>query len=143
EKAAIIKPGNFVVTGCAPPALEVVERTAADAGATIWRLDREIGMQSRWRGWDGSELDVQVAGVRFAGLQVPLLGRHQAVNAALAVAAAAALGDVQEGAVREGIAATVWPGRLELVPGQPRLLLDGGHNPDGLDRVGADLRRLI
>jgi dihydrofolate synthase/folylpolyglutamate synthase len=143
EKAAIIKSGNQVVTGCTAPALAVVESAAAEAGATLWRLDREIRWSSHWLGWEGSELDVEVAGKRYTGLRVPLLGAHQAFNAALAVAAAEAAGDATPTAVRDGLAATVWPGRLELAGSRPRILLDGGHNPDGLEQIGADVRRLV
>jgi dihydrofolate synthase/folylpolyglutamate synthase len=143
EKAAIIKPGNQVVTGCRPPALPVVEAAAAEAGAGLFRLDREIEWRSRWLGWEGSELDVAVGGARYTGLKVRLLGSHQAVNATLAVAAAEVAGDATADAVRKGVEATVWPGRLELAGSRPRVLLDGGHNPEGLERVGADLRRLV
>jgi dihydrofolate synthase/folylpolyglutamate synthase len=143
EKAAIIKPGNQVVTGCSAPALPVVESAAAQAGAALWRLDREIRWSTRWLGWDGSEVNVDVAGNRHTALHVPLLGAHQAVNAALAVAAAEATRDATPSAVREGLAATVWPGRLELAGSRPRILLDGGHNPEGLERIGGDVRRLV
>ena len=143
EKAAIIKPGNQVVTGCRPPALPVVEAAAAEARAGLFRLDREIEWRSRWLGWEGSELDVAVGGARYTGLKVRLLGSHQALNATLAVAAAAVAGDATPDAVRAGVEATLWPGRLELAGSRPRVLLDGGHNPEGLERVGADVRRLV
>jgi dihydrofolate synthase/folylpolyglutamate synthase len=120
----------------------VVERAARAAGAELWRLGEEVRFSSRWRGWDGSELDVEVAGRRHHGLRVPLLGSFQGINAALAVAAAEAAGDASPRAVAEGIAATAWPGRLELVEGWPRVLLDGGHNPAGLEQIGPDVLRL-
>jgi dihydrofolate synthase/folylpolyglutamate synthase len=62
-------------------------------------------------------------------------GRYQAGNAAVALAAAEVLetGGIPftPSGVREGIAATYWPGRMELIPGTPPLLLDGAHNPAG------------
>ena len=42
EKAAIIKPGNQVITGCEGVALEIVEEHARRAGSSLWRLGREI-----------------------------------------------------------------------------------------------------
>src|SRR6266704_2109515 len=64
-----------------------------------------------------------------------MAGRYQALNAAVALAAAEALEKggltVASSAFREGIATACWPGRMELVPGSPRLLLDGAHNPAG------------
>jgi dihydrofolate synthase/folylpolyglutamate synthase len=142
EKAGIVKPGNVVVTGASGAALAVVERTAAAAGAAeVWRLGREVTYSARWLGWEGSGLDVSGPGFAYHGLHVGMLGTFQPANAALAVAAAHALGDATPAAVRAGVEAARWPGRLELAG--PRLLLDGGHNPDGLSQLGASVRRLI
>ena len=143
EKAAIVKPGNHVITGAAPPALAVVAEQAAAAGATLLRLGQEITYEATWAGWDGSELTVTVDGAVHSDLHVPLLGSYQPANAALAVAAAEALGDATPTSVRAGLASTRWPGRLEVFEGAPRIVLDGAHNPAALDRVVPDLRRLV
>lgn len=143
EKAAIIKPGNKVITGCEGEALEIVEEHAGRAGSTLWRLGREITVESTPKGWDGYDLNVKVAGQEFSDLTLPLVGDYQPANAALAVAAAVALGDATEDSVRRGLAATVWPGRLQLISSRPRVILDGGHNPAAMTRSGAALRRLI
>jgi dihydrofolate synthase/folylpolyglutamate synthase len=71
-----------------------------------------------------------------SGLAPPLPGAHQRGNAAVAVAtlraASPALGlEVREGAVREGLASTRWPGRLQRIAGAPEIILDGAHNPAG------------
>jgi dihydrofolate synthase/folylpolyglutamate synthase len=141
EKAGIIKPGNVVITGAGGAALQVVERQAAEAGAQLWRLGREIHCRQLWRGWEGSELSVRGPGFTYDRLRIGLLGSWQPANAALAVAAAHALGDATEDAVRQGLASTRWPGRLQLVP--PNLLFDGGHNPSGLRCLVPDVRRLV
>jgi dihydrofolate synthase/folylpolyglutamate synthase len=143
EKAAIVKPGNMVITGCEGVALEIVEEHARRAGSSLWRLGREITVSSTPKGWDGYDLDVSVGGHEFSDLTLPLVGDYQPANAALAVAAAVALGDATEDSVRRGLAATVWPGRLQLVSTRPRVILDGGHNPAAMTRSGAALRRLI
>lgn len=143
EKAAIIKPGNKVITGCEGEALEIVEEHAGRAGSTLWRLGREITVESTPKGWDGYDLDVKVAGQEFSDLTLPLVGDYQPANAALAVAAAVALGDATEDSVRRGLAATVWPGRLQLISSGPRVILDGGHNPAAMTRSGAAVRGLI
>jgi dihydrofolate synthase/folylpolyglutamate synthase len=143
EKAAIIKPGNKVITGCEGVALEVVEEHAARAGSSLWRLGREITVASRPKGWDGHSLDVSVAGHEYSDLTLPLVGDYQPSNAALAVAAAVALGDATDDSVRRGLASTVWPGRLQLVSNGPSVILDGAHNPAAMTESGAALRRLI
>jgi dihydrofolate synthase / folylpolyglutamate synthase len=142
EKAGIIKPGSLVVTGATGEALAVVERTAAARGAAaLWRLGHEVQLQCRWLGWEGTEIDVQGPGFCHRGLRLRMLGGFQAANAALAVAAAHALGDATPEAIREGVEAARWPGRLELAG--ERLLLDGAHNEDGLRELAASLRRLL
>jgi dihydrofolate synthase / folylpolyglutamate synthase len=143
EKAAIIKPGNHVITGCEGIALEIVEDHARKAGSTIWRLGNEIGLESKSKGWDGHVLAVTGPGFAYSDLSLPLVGDYQPSNAALAVAAAAALGDASEDAIRSGLASVVWPGRLQLIAKRPRVILDGGHNPAAMTKSGAALRRLI
>lgn len=139
EKAGVIKPGNTVVTGARGEPLAVIEAAAEATGARLWRLGRELVMKSRWLGWQGSQLDVAGPGFAHRGLHVPLLGSYQAANAALAVAAAHALGAEQAAA----IAGTRWPGRFEVVAERPRVILDGGHNPAGLEALLTDVERLL
>ena len=143
EKAGIVKPGNLVITGSTGSALAIVETVARENGAELWRLGREIEIEASGLGWSGSRLSVRGPGFEHLGLRVPLLGAHQAGNAALAVAAAQAIGDATPEAVRAGLAGTRWPGRLEVLPGFPRLLLDGAHNPAGMRALGSALATLI
>src|SRR5712692_5370623 len=143
EKAAIIKPGNRVVTGCEGAALAIVEDYARLAGATPWRLGAEIQVESSSRGWDGHLVSVAGPGFEHRRLVVPLVGDYQPANAALAVATAHLLDDVMVDAVRKGLAQTSWPGRLQLIATRPRVVLDGGHNPAAMTKSGISLRRLI
>ena len=58
EKAAIIKDGNRAVTGCEGEALQIVEAQAARVSAQLWRLGREVSIESTSLGWDGHVLSV-------------------------------------------------------------------------------------
>jgi dihydrofolate synthase/folylpolyglutamate synthase len=70
---------------------------------------------------------------RWAGLRVPTPALYQVQNAALAVAAVRLLvGGLDEGAVRQALAGTAVPGRLQVVAERPLVLADGAHNPDGV-----------
>ena len=91
EKAAIIKPGNHVITACEGVALEIVEESANAASARIWRLGREIEVESKSLGWDGHLVTVRGPGFAHNDLELQLIGEYQTANAALAVAAAHAL----------------------------------------------------
>src|SRR5438874_1055905 len=143
EKAAIIKSGNRVVTGCEGVALGVVEDHAQEAGSELWRLGREIKLESTSRGWAGHTVGVAGPGFAHRDLLLPLAGDYQPANAALAVACAHILADVRDEHVREGLASARWPGRLQVVGSNPRVILDGGHNPAALTKAGVSLRHLI
>ena len=143
EKAAIIKPGNRVITGCEGVALEIVEAHAAKADAELWRLGREITLESRSLGWAGHVVNVSGPGFEHHDLELKLVGDYQPANAALAVAAAHALVKISDDAVQAGLTSTHWPGRLQVVAQHPRVVLDGGHNPAAMTKAGASLRRLI
>jgi dihydrofolate synthase/folylpolyglutamate synthase len=143
EKAAIIKPGNHVVTGCEGIALEIVEETAAAAGSPVWRLGRDINVQFTSRGWAGHTMTVTGPGFEHANLELPLVGEYQPLNAALAVATAHAIGPVGGDAVHRGLASVTWPGRMQVISEQPRVVLDGGHNPAAMTSAGVALRHLI
>ena len=70
---------------------------------------------------------------RWAGLRVPTPALYQVQNAALAVAAVRLLlGGLDEAAVRQALAGTAVPGRLQVVAERPLVLADGAHNPDGV-----------
>ena len=136
EKAAILKRGDRAVTGATGDALSVVRRRAGRLGIPL----REVGSLPVL-GMDRDGLRVEVPGVGEVGMR--LLGRHQARNAAVALAIvdeleATGIATVGPGARRAGMERATWPGRLELVEvpaaGRPPVdvLLDGAHNPDGI-----------
>jgi dihydrofolate synthase / folylpolyglutamate synthase len=143
EKAAIIKPGDLVITGCEGEALAVVEDYTARVMGTVWRLGYELQVSSRSLGWDGSTLSVSGPGFEHKDLRLSLVGDYQPFNAALAVAAGHALDAGGDQAVHSGLAEAVWPGRLQVIAREPRVILDGGHNPAAMVKAGAALRRLI
>ena len=76
-------------------------------------------------------------------VELGLAGAHQRINAALAAAAARALPGIAlaDGAVAEGLAHAVWPGRFEVIPGTPVFVLDGAHNDASAEAFAAELRR--
>ena len=94
--------------------------------------------------WPVEELEIDAYGSRFvtAGLRIecPLAGEHQVENARTAAVALNALNVTPE-QIRAGIAATRWPGRLELVSRQPEIWLDGAHNPAGARALAAYIER--
>ena len=146
EKAGILKPDGLAITGAQPPALAVIESAAAAQGIPLWRLSQEIQVTAEDRDWSGLVVTVTTPAGSHRDLRVPLLGMHQAENAALAIAAVDALRsrgwEIPAGAVRDGLAHVRWPGRLDVIARDPIVLVDGGHNPAALERVVPTVRGL-
>lgn len=153
EKAGIMRPGRPVVSAPQPDeALTIVEGAARAAAAPLVLVGRDVACEVRASSLDG--VAARIRG-RLAAydVEIPLLGRHQAVNAATAVAAAeqlfagvrglAAAWDLTPEAVRTGIRAVRWPARVELVGRRPYTIVDVGHNPASMAALRATLEELL
>ena len=115
EKAGIIKPGVPVVTGATGAALAVIQQVSAELQ---------------------SPLTVVTAGPN----RTPLLGRHQALNCAVAEAAIRASGlKISDEQLQIGLAQTCWPGRFQIIRGAPIVVLDGAHNAAGATSLAGAL----
>jgi len=129
EKAGIIKPGVPVITATdEPEALQVIESRARQQNAPLTAVKRS-----------------EIHQPPLSKIELPLLGEHQKLNAALAIATVRSLTGqipVREGAIRVGLSDVRWPGRLQLItrpPGQT-ILLDGAHNVPGAETLAAALQ---
>jgi dihydrofolate synthase / folylpolyglutamate synthase len=145
EKAGVIKPGALAILGRQPvAAAEVLLRHAVDVGATVAREGIEFGVVDRRLAVGGQQLVIKGLSREYGDLFLPLHGAHQAHNAACAVAAVEAFlgagqggGELDPQLVREALAATSSPGRLEVVRRSPTVLLDAAHNPGGAEATAA------
>ncbi|WP_417284863.1 bifunctional tetrahydrofolate synthase/dihydrofolate synthase [Comamonas sp.] len=137
EKAGIMRAGRPVVVSDPVPPQSVIDH-AAEIGADLWRFGKDFnydGDKQQW-GWAGR-------GRRYAGLAYPALrGANQLVNAAGVLAAFEAIRSllpVTAQAVRTGLSMVELPGRFQIVPGQPTLVLDVAHNPHSVAALTANL----
>jgi dihydrofolate synthase/folylpolyglutamate synthase len=139
EKAGILKAGVPVVLGRQrPEALERILETAAATGSPVtgpgaWQA-RNLALECR-----GSRFTAARAG-RAIEIECPLAGDHQVDNALTAIAALDLLGP-PDAAIRDGIRAARWPGRLEVVAERPEVILDGAHNPAAIRALAAYIDR--
>lgn len=132
EKAGIVEPGTSVVCAMQENSvLSTIQRQCLQGGNTLKVFGPDFS--SFWR--TSGLLEYSGLSVKISDLAPGIPGRFQGQNAALAMAAAELLDasgtPVSEEAIRVGVVGACWPGRMELVPGEPPLLLDGAHNPAG------------
>ena len=131
EKTGICKPGAPIISARQDrDAQFIIEHQAGQLDAPLYRQGESFDAF-----WLNGLLNYRGVGVTLDGLSCGLYGRYQSGNAALALASAElmrAVGfPVTPQAMIAGLANARWPGRMELFPGPPRLLLDGAHNPAG------------
>lgn len=135
EKAGIIKANcPAVLAKQSLEALAVLHQTAMEKHSTVTDAEiPEITAIDRW----GSTF-------RYQGvdISIPLLGAHQAENAAAAYEVCKRLNLPQEQVLR-GFANVQWPGRMQYIPGPPGVLIDAGHNPAGIEVLTETLDQLF
>jgi dihydrofolate synthase/folylpolyglutamate synthase len=132
-----MRTGKPVVVSDPVPPQSVLDR-ALEVGADLWRVGQDFnvsGDKQQW-GWAGRSR-------RYSGLAYPALrGANQLVNAAGVLAALTALREqlpVTAQAVRNGLAFVELPGRFQIIPGEPSLVLDVAHNPHSVAALAANL----
>jgi dihydrofolate synthase/folylpolyglutamate synthase len=130
EKAAIIKEGKPVVVGrLEPEALDVVRREAEVRRAPLVEALRGVELEAE-ESERGYRVRLRTPVEDYGVLELPLAGAHQLDNLALAIRTVEVYrrDDLEAKDVARGVAATVWPGRLQRIEGSPPLLLDAAHN---------------
>lgn len=139
EKAGIVKPGCIAVT------YPVQEKEALQAIAAACIREKADLVAP-----EAEDIHLRRGGLfenrmEYGGYEVNLAlpGAHQACNAAMAIEIALALWrqglDIPDEAILEGLEATRFPARIEVLRSQPLVLLDGSHNPAGAAALAATL----
>ncbi len=137
EKSGIMRSGKpVVISDPVPP--ESVLAHAASIGADLWQFGKDFnftGDKQQWA-WAGR-------GRRYSGLAYPALrGANQLINASGVLAALEAVRSrlpVTAQAIRNGLAIVELPGRFQIIPGQPTLVLDVAHNPHAVAALSENL----
>jgi dihydrofolate synthase/folylpolyglutamate synthase len=137
EKAGIFRAGRPAVCADADPPASLTGH-AHSVGATLVRIGRDYGFVASGRQWQ-----FWGPGGRRHGLPHPALrGEYQLANAATVIAVLGLLHDrlhVDSGAIREGLLAVELPGRFQVLPGSPAIVLDVAHNPHAARALAATL----
>ncbi len=142
EKAGIIKQNGICLTGVRQKkALNVIAAECRHRHAGLYRLGVDFKITGKRNGF----LTYAGRKTRVDNLTVPLAGRHQLDNAALALAALEAIEpagfSVTPDNIRRGLQKTNWPARLEVLQRNPFFIVDGAHNPAGISVLCRALRK--
>jgi dihydrofolate synthase/folylpolyglutamate synthase len=137
EKAGIMRSGRPVVV-CDPSPPASVLAHARSLQTDVWCVGTDFqfsGDAQQWT-WKGR-------GRTYSGLAYPALrGANQLLNAAGVLAVLEALRPqlpVTAQAIRLGLSLVEWPGRFQILPGQPAIVLDVAHNPHAIAALAHNL----
>ncbi len=151
EKAGIIKDKVSVVVSVQEPAvMSIIEKKAAEKDSKVFLYGREFSSIVKRGDEYGSVFDYKGDG-SFHDLKIPLSGKHQVLNASLALKALEILAGksaidssrLSAGAIREGLEGIKWHGRLEFVSDNPPILIDGAHNPSASNALADSLKNIF
>ncbi len=135
HKAGIIKAGVPVVTAAQGEALAIIKETAASKNAQVYAKEEHFFSQFKGLVQGQQQILVDAGELGKVEAALNLIGFHQLENSAVAVTAALILSKkdsrITELAIGKALAEVCWPGRFEIVPGEPVIIIDGAHNPDG------------
>lgn len=147
EKAGILRGGMDAVIGPLPH--DAAHAVAATVPPTtrLWWAGSDLGVPSRTPESRGQRLDLQTPLGRRRGLRLPLIGAHQASNAAVALAAVERYlqrrgESLTEAAARRGLANVRWRARLERISRRPEFYLDVAHTPDSVEAARTAIAEL-
>ncbi|MDO8553938.1 MAG: folylpolyglutamate synthase/dihydrofolate synthase family protein [Candidatus Micrarchaeota archaeon] len=136
EKAGIIKKG-ISITGAEKEALEIIKIEAKGRNVQL-KIINEDFFATLVEATDKHTVFDYIGETFYTKLETNLLGRYQAINAALAVAAAEELG-VEQNAIRKGLKNAKNPGRLEIISTKSLVVIDAAHNIHGIKELVKNL----
>ena len=142
DKVGILRGGGVAIVATTNAiVVEIAQRRASGISATLWLLDEDFVLESNELALGGRAITVRTPFALYEDVLVSLHGIHQGVNAATAVVAAEAfLGRaLGEEVVVATFARARMPGRLELISRHPTIVVDGAHNPAGVNALVAAL----
>ena len=137
EKAGIMRAARPVIVSDPVPPQSVIDHAAA-VGADLWLFGRDFNFSGDKQQWAWAGRDRRYSGMAYPALR----GANQLINASGVLAALDALRQripVTAQAVRNGLAMVELPGRFQIVPGQPVLVMDVAHNPHSVAALAANL----
>jgi len=138
KKAGIIKAGHTtIVYPAQDTVMKVFERTCVQKNAQLVKLE-DNAVEIKAMKLDSTNFSIASLS-ELGDIQIKLLGKYGAYNAALAALACTKLRNkgfvISDTNIKDGLAQALWPGRLEIVNHAPLVIIDGAHNPEGANAL--------
>lgn len=138
EKGGIIKSKRpVVIYPQEQEAMDVLLEIAHDKGSKVYNVD-EFNYEIVENNIDGIVFNI-IGKKEYTGLKIKLLGEHQVLNALTALKSIEVLkGEgykIENESIKKGLEEARWPGRFEIIKKDPLIVLDGGHNIQGIDSL--------
>lgn len=141
EKAGVFRAGKPAIVGDPKPPQSVLDHAAA-IGADVWLFGRDYNYSGDKQQWAYGGRNMRRGALAYPSLR----GANQLLNASAVLAALESVRDrlpIPAQSIRQGFLLVEWPGRFQVLPGQPTVVLDVGHNPhaaahlrESLDNMG-------
>lgn len=145
RKSGIIKTQRPIITASKnEEVLGIIREKAAEKQAPLHEVYKEVQWELEGEEYRGQRFSVDTVKSHYDSLYIPLWGQHQVVNsvtALLSMEILSSLGwEITSEQLKDGLARVEWPGRLEIVSTEPLIVLDGAHNPGGIEELGRWLK---
>lgn len=140
QKAGIIKENVLTTTSNSNEIIKnILKETAKENNSQIYSLD-DIEIENLEVNDNGSKYDLIFKGEKIENLEIKLLGYYQMHNSALAVMTLMELRnrsliEISNESIKKGLKNTFWAGRMEIINEEPKIILDGAHNFDGIKNL--------
>ena len=137
EKAGIYRAGRAAICSDPAPPASLIDH-ATNIGADLWLFGRDFNYSGDRQQWNYGGRSLRRNSLAYPSLR----GANQLLNASAALAALEALRDrlplgAQE--VRNGLVMVELPGRFQVLPGRPQVILDVAHNPHAAATLAQNL----
>ena len=137
EKCGILKQNVPLVSGAKhPDAMRVIEQLSIERGVQLHPADASNSVKVQNIAIDNMAFEYSVNSSAPKSYSTNLIGPHQAHNCAVVLKGIDILGQLgytfDNDSLKRGLMNVFWPARMQFVPGNPNMILDCAHNPDGM-----------
>ena len=148
EKSGIIKPGTICISNCRYEYVgSILEEICQERQVELIRVDQILKTNNVQLGERTTSVDMAINGAVFPRLKLSLIGEHQIQNAALAVTAANVLNSrfipIKIEDIYHGLLNVQWQGRLQILCNNPKIVVDVGHNVNGVSYVRKSIQTIF